>query len=69
MFRTVAKLFLDDESGQDLAEYCLLTALLLLIGLSIFVYLSGGLQTIWANANSALSTGADASRTSHPGSH
>jgi len=66
MFRTVAKLFHDDESGQDLAEYCLLTALILLIGLAIFVHLSGGLQTIWANANAALSSSA-ASHTSHPG--
>jgi len=56
MVRSLAKLLLKDELGQDLAEYCLLTALLLLIGLGIFIHLSGGIQTIWGNANTTLST-------------
>lgn len=56
MFRLIAKLFKPSELGQDVAEYCLLTALILLIGLGIFVQLSGGIQAIWGNANTALST-------------
>jgi hypothetical protein len=56
MFRLIAKLFSRDELGQDLSEYCLLTALLLLIGLGIFIHLSGGMQAIWGSANTTLST-------------
>jgi len=56
MFRSIANLFHRDELGQDVAEYCLLTALLLLIGLGIFIHLSGGIQAIWGDANTALST-------------
>ena len=56
MFRSIAKLFSKDELGQDLSEYCLLTALVLLIGLGIFVHLSGGIQAIWGTANTTLST-------------
>ena len=56
MFRSIANLFHKDELGQDVAEYCLLTALLLLIGLGIFIHLSGGIQAIWGNANTTLST-------------
>jgi Flp pilus assembly pilin Flp len=56
MFRSIAKLFQKDELGQDLAEYCLITALLLLVGLGIFIHLSGGIQAIWGNANTTLSS-------------
>jgi Flp pilus assembly pilin Flp len=48
--------FLRRESGQDLAEYCLLTALLALIALGIILHVSGGLQGIWGTANSTLAT-------------
>jgi Flp pilus assembly pilin Flp len=54
MFRLIAKLFQKSELGQDVAEYCLLTALLLLVGLGIFVHLSGGIQAIWGNAYTTL---------------
>jgi hypothetical protein len=43
-----------DDHGQDLADYCLLTALVALIGLGIFVHLSGGIQAIWNAGNSTL---------------
>lgn len=46
-----------EETGQDLAEYCLLTALVALIGLGIFVHISGGMQSIWGDANTSLTAG------------
>lgn len=64
-----------DELGQDLAEYCLLTALIALIGLGILYRVSGGMQNLWSTANTTLvqgnSTTADkptgsASSGSHP---
>jgi Flp pilus assembly pilin Flp len=63
------------ERGQDLAEYCLLTALVALIGLGILIHLSGGMQALWGGANTSLaasnsaisgaSSGADASTSAH----
>jgi Flp pilus assembly pilin Flp len=49
------------ELGQDLAEYCLITALIALAGLGIFVHLSGGIQSIWGTAGTALTAGDAAS--------
>jgi Flp pilus assembly pilin Flp len=46
-----------EETGQDLAEYCLLTALIALIGLGIFVHISGGMQALWGGANTSLTAG------------
>jgi Flp pilus assembly pilin Flp len=46
--------FRNEESGQDLAEYCLLTALLTLVAAAIFVQASGGIQAIWDSANTHL---------------
>jgi Flp pilus assembly pilin Flp len=46
-----------EESGQDLAEYCLLTALLTLAAAAILVQASGGIQAIWGTANSSLVAG------------
>ena len=45
------------EHGQDVAEYCLITALLLLIAAGIFSQVSGGIQTLWTTANTSLSSG------------
>ena len=45
------------ERGQDLAEYCLLTALVALIALGILIHLSGGMQAIWVGANTSLVAG------------
>ena len=36
--------FLQSNCGQDLAEYCLITAILALIGFGMFYKLSGGMQ-------------------------
>jgi Flp pilus assembly pilin Flp len=48
--------FLRDEVGQDLAEYCLITAFLALLALGIYYRLSGGIQDLWSTANSTLVT-------------
>jgi Flp pilus assembly pilin Flp len=50
-------LFLRDEHGQDLAEYCLLTALVVLIGFAIFLQISGNSKGVWHSMNDKLSTG------------
>ena len=62
-FRAFLRRFRGEEGGQDLAEYCLLTALLTLIAASIFVYASGGVQAIWAGANTSLTAGSVATST------
>ncbi|MEO8594589.1 MAG: hypothetical protein ABI759_14830 [Candidatus Solibacter sp.] len=46
-----------EQRGQDLAEYCLLTAVVALIGLGIFVHLSGGMHALWGGANISLTAG------------
>jgi Flp pilus assembly pilin Flp len=45
------------ELGQDLSEWCLITALVSLIALGIFFHFSGGMQNLWGSANAALATG------------
>jgi len=66
MFRLVVRAFRTEERGQDLAEYCLLTALVALIAVAIFIHFSGGIQAVWGSANSALvaSDGATSGATS-----
>lgn len=44
----------EEESGQDLAEYCLITAFIALVCLGIFWHVSGGLQGMWASINNSL---------------
>jgi Flp pilus assembly pilin Flp len=61
MFPAFLSRFKSEESGQDLAEYCLLTALLTLIAAGIFVQASGGIQAIWNGANLSLTAGGNAS--------
>jgi Flp pilus assembly pilin Flp len=48
--------FLHNKQAQDLAEYCLLTALVALIALGIFWRASGGMKDLWGNANTTIST-------------
>lgn len=57
MLRTIWRLFRRDERGQDLAEYCLLTALVALVALGIFIHVSGGVSVLWGTANTALVAG------------
>jgi Flp pilus assembly pilin Flp len=47
--------FLKDNDGQDLADYCLLTALVVLIVAGVFVQMSGGIQSIWGSAGTSFS--------------
>jgi Flp pilus assembly pilin Flp len=54
--RSLRELITGDR-GQDLAEYCLLTALVALIGLAILIHLSGGMQALWTGANTSLVAG------------
>jgi Flp pilus assembly pilin Flp len=49
--------FRKSELGQDLAEYCLLVAMIALIALGLVAHFSGGIQGIWNSANSTLATG------------
>jgi Flp pilus assembly pilin Flp len=55
--RAIVSFWFGDDHGQDLADYCLLTALVALIGLAIFVHLTGGIQNLWNVGNSALVSG------------
>ena len=48
--------WLSDETAQDLAEYCLLTALVSLLALGIFVQASGGVRGIWSSAGGSMAT-------------
>ncbi len=42
MFQRVVKRFLRSEGGQGLAEYCLISALLAILGLGIYLVAGGG---------------------------
>lgn len=53
MSEQILQLFRADD-GQDLAEYCLITALIALIGLVIFYKVSGGMGDLWGVANTRL---------------
>ena len=49
--------FLKNDQGQDVAEYCLITALIVLVALGIFWHVSGGIQGMWDSANTTLVAG------------
>ena len=57
MLRHLLRALHSEDRGQDLAEYCLLTALVALVGMVIFVHLSGGMQALWTDANISLTAG------------
>lgn len=67
MFVRILKALHSDEQGQDLAEYCLLTALVALVALGIFVHVSGGMQALWGGAQTQLTRGNTAATTSSGG--
>jgi Flp pilus assembly pilin Flp len=52
---------LGEETAQDLAEYCLVTALVALLALGIFIHVSGGVQNIWGAAGGAMATAGSSS--------
>jgi len=61
MLRSFLKALHAEDRGQDLAEYCLLTALVALIAVGILVHVSGGMQAVWGTANTSLTDGRAAS--------
>jgi Flp pilus assembly pilin Flp len=58
------KRFRKSEQGQDLAEYCLLMALVALIALGLMAHFSGGIQEIWNSANTTLASGSSSGSSS-----
>jgi Flp pilus assembly pilin Flp len=67
MLRRVLKSFLGEELGQDLADYCLLTALVALLALGVLIKVSGGVQNLWTVANTNLANGNSTAATSSAG--
>jgi Flp pilus assembly pilin Flp len=61
MFRRFVKALQSEDRGQDLSEWCLLTALVALIALGVIVQLSGGMKAVWRGANASLTAGNAAS--------
>jgi Flp pilus assembly pilin Flp len=57
VFQAILRFFGKEDEGQDLAEYCLITALVALVGLGILIHLSGGMQAVWNNASTTLVAG------------
>ncbi len=58
-----------DEHGQDLAEFCLITAVVALVALGIFYHISGNVQDLWTTANSTLENGAASPSLAHTPAH
>ena len=57
MFGRFVKALQSEDRGQDLSEWCLLTALVALIALGVIIQLSGGMQAVWRGANASLTAG------------
>ena len=57
MSRAMLGILRGGDDGQDLADYCLLTALIALIALGIMCHVSGGIQAMWSRAATALAAG------------
>jgi Flp pilus assembly pilin Flp len=60
MFWRFLKALQSEDRGQDLSEYCLLTALAALVALGIIIQVSGGMQAVWGGANASLTAGSAA---------
>jgi Flp pilus assembly pilin Flp len=56
------------DDGQDLAEYCLLTALVALVAAAIFLQVSGGMKNLWNVAGQTTSSAATAASPAQPAS-
>jgi Flp pilus assembly pilin Flp len=57
VFRAIQKFLLRDELGQDLAEYCLVTALLAVVALGIIFHVSGGVDGIAGMMHKSVASG------------
>ena len=51
--RIISRFFFEHE-GQDLAEYCLITAFIAVSACAIYFHVAGGVQNIWTSANATL---------------
>jgi Flp pilus assembly pilin Flp len=58
---TLSLFLREEERGQDVAEYCLITAFIALVALGIFWHFSGGLQGMWTAINNSLAAGSSPS--------
>jgi len=52
-FRIITE-FLRENRGQDLAEYCLITAFIAVGSCAVYFQVSGGVSNIWTHANATL---------------
>ncbi len=53
-----AKMWLRQEDGQDLVEYSLLLAFVVVTSAALFLYNSASVSAIWSKTDSELSRGA-----------
>ena len=65
MFREILRAFRKSDHGQDLAEYCLMTALVALIALGVYWHMAGGMQGLWGAANTSLAAGNAVTKSGH----
>ena len=54
------------EDGQDLAEYCLITALVAMLAAAILFKVSGGMQNLWNVAGQTTNSAASAASGARP---
>jgi Flp pilus assembly pilin Flp len=57
MVRALWALFVREDRGHGLAEYCLVAAFIAMIALGLYLHVSGGVQDLWSTANSTLVSG------------
>jgi Flp pilus assembly pilin Flp len=62
------RVFLNEDSGQDLIEYTLLIAFVALTSAGLFMGAGANASQAWSSANSVLTTAADGSSGSTGGS-
>jgi Flp pilus assembly pilin Flp len=51
--------FIRRADGQDLAEYCLITALVALLAGAVLFQVSGGMKSLWNSATQTTSSAAN----------
>jgi len=61
VFSKIMHFLREEECGQDIAEYCLITAFIALVALGIFWHVSGGLQGMLTSINNSLASGGSSS--------
>ena len=69
MFQAILRFIRKENQGADLAEYCLITALIALVSLGILWHVTGGVQGMWNNANTTLVGGTSSSASSGSDTH